>query len=64
MWINPFWEDKIPDIIEHMGVQQLEPDEQHAHAERTARMQSAGDASSLQGTIRIPGRARADMRDF
>lgn len=23
VWINPFWEDKIPDVIEHMGVDQV-----------------------------------------
>jgi predicted TIM-barrel fold metal-dependent hydrolase len=23
VWINPFWEDKIPDVIEHMGADRV-----------------------------------------
>jgi predicted TIM-barrel fold metal-dependent hydrolase len=23
VWINPFWEDKIPEVIEHMGADQV-----------------------------------------
>jgi predicted TIM-barrel fold metal-dependent hydrolase len=23
VWINPFWEDRIPDVIEHMGADQV-----------------------------------------
>jgi predicted TIM-barrel fold metal-dependent hydrolase len=23
VWINPFWEDKIPDVVDHMGVDQV-----------------------------------------
>lgn len=23
VWINPFWEDKIPEVVEHMGADQV-----------------------------------------